>query len=89
MLIRFKFGNDYVRIYNLENIRELRQSYREFNNYDIVITGNDNEQHYCGCSSREQAIKALDKIYTAYADGLRAITIEVDNNQRGTNNGEQ
>lgn len=78
MLIRFKNRDGYVRIYNTENIREMRPCYDGFNKPIVIITGNDNEQHYWHCRSRERAIEALDKIYDAYADGARAVTIETD-----------
>lgn len=86
MLIRFKNDKNDVCIFNTETIRELyikelQVEYSETESkrvFAIVIAGNDNERHYCNCLSQEQAIKALDKIYTAYADGARAITIEVD-----------
>lgn len=72
MLIRFKYSDGYVRIFNTENI------------FHMCVVGSeigvDSALKVAGvnCSSQEQALKALDKIYTAYADGLRAITIEMD-----------
>lgn len=72
MLIRFKFDDGYVRIFNTENV------------FHMCVVGSeigfDSMAKVAGvnCSSQEQAVKALDKIYTAYADGARAITIEVD-----------
>ena len=70
MLIRFKFGNGFVRILNTENISQMCEvsSEIEFNPMLMVVK----------FSSQKQAIEALDKIYTAYADGARAVTIEVD-----------
>ena len=74
MLIRFKSYNGIISIYNTENVIRMGV-------YDgrirIVGDSSDGERN-AKFSSQERAIEALDKIYTAYADGLRAITIEVD-----------
>ena len=80
MLIRFKKDNKCV-IYNTENIRELKVDCDEVAGKEIVtiiLTGDDGEHDYCHFSSLEQAREALDKIYNAYAAGLKAITVEVD-----------
>lgn len=80
MMIRFKKGNNCA-IYNTENIRELKVDCDEIAGKEIVtivLTGDDGEHDYCRFSSLEQARKALDKIYNAYAAGLKAMTIEVD-----------
>lgn len=86
MLIRFKNDKNDVCIFNTETIRELyikelQVEYSETESkrvFAIVIAGNNNERQYCYFSTREQAIEALDKIYSLYANGIRAVTIEGD-----------
>lgn len=80
MLIRFRNDKN-VCIYNTENIKELRADReiiadREI--FFITIVMNDKEQCYCHFSTQEQVIEALDKIYTLYANGILAVTIETD-----------
>lgn len=72
MLIRFKFDDGYVRIFNTENIFHMCVNSNEIGFDSMLKVAGVN------LSSQEQALKALDKIYDAYANGLRAITIEVD-----------
>lgn len=73
MLIRFKFKyNGFVRILNTENIFHMCEVSSEIG-FDSMV-----KDAVVKFSSQEQAIEALDKIYTAYANGARAITIEVD-----------
>lgn len=72
MLIRFKFDDGFVRILNTENIFNMCVVGNEIGFYSMF------KETGVNFSSQEQAIKALDKIYDAYADGARAITIEVD-----------
>ena len=72
MLIRFKYSDGYVRIFNTENIFHMCVLSNEIGFDSMLKVAGVN------CSSQEQALKALDKIYDAYADGLRVVTIEVD-----------
>lgn len=72
MLIRFKFSNGHVRIFNTENIFHMCVIDNKIG-FDSMLKIADVE-----FSSQEQALKALDKIYTLYANGVRAVTIEMD-----------
>jgi len=71
MLIRFKYSDGYVRIFNAENVFHMCVVGSEIGFDSMAKVAQVN------CSSQEQALKALDKIFTAYADGLRVVTIEM------------
>lgn len=73
MLIRFKFYNGVISIHNTENVIRMGV----YDERIRIVEGSDDERN-AKFSSQERAIEALDKIYVAYANGLKAITIEVD-----------
>lgn len=80
MLIRFKYGDGTMDIYNTEHMRECLNSKHLHGESITIIAEHDSiyGERIIEFSSWERAIEALDKIYTAYADGARAITIELD-----------